>query len=39
MKTSVSVSTAISTSLHDEQAGHDFVFPADYVMGVIKNIG
>ena len=37
MKISVSVST--STSLHDEQAGHDFVFPADYVMNVIKNIG
>ena len=39
MKISVSVSTTISTSLHDEQAGHDFVFPADYVMDVIKNIG
>ena len=41
MKISVSVSTSITitTSLHDEQAGHDFVFPADYVMNVIKNIG
>ena len=36
---SISTSTYISRYLHDEQAGHDFGFPADYVIDVIKNIG